>query len=846
MSPKQQRTILIIDDTQHDRETYRRYLQADQNNSYIILEEELAEEALALCQNNAIDGIIVDFLLPDLDGLEFLTQLQTQVGDKCPPVIMITGQGNEAVAAKAIKSGAEDYLIKRQITPDSLRLAMHAAIENTELRRQLRASEERFQTSVENMLDCFGIYSAIRNESGQIVDFRIDYLNAAALASNQMTPKDIGRFLCEVFPNKYKSELFAEYCQVVETGKPLIKESQIYSDVFGKQYSTRFFDIRISKLGDGMVVCWRDVTARQEAEIAKQRQIERERIVNQIAQQIRQSLDLEEVLNTTVTEVRKFLQTDRVIVFRLQADGSGVVVTESVGSEWTSILYRSIYDPCFKETYIELYQQGLVTSKSDLSQKGIKPCYLNLLSQFQVRANLVVPILQDHQLWGLLIAHHCATTREWQLSEIALLQQLATQVAIAIKQSELYQQMYNELRERQRTEEALRQSEALFRGVFESNIMGIFFWDNTGKILDVNEKFCRMTGYSREELIAEKIYYHNITPLEYQELEAEKLECLQKTGSCAPFAKEYICKNGKRLPILLAVAYLPGSRDRGVAFVLDISEQKQLEKEREKLLLEAQTSREEAEIANLTKDKFLAIVSHELRSPLTTILGWATLLRTRNFDNNTIQNALEAIERNAKIQNKIIDDLLDLSRIIRGNLHISINQVNMANVIDATITNLQLSAEEKNIKLTSKIGDRDVQILGDVHRLQQIMTNLLTNAIKFTPNGGRVEVELSVVTKQGEKNSTSAENGYAEIRVTDTGKGISADFLPHVFEYFRQENSSSKSSKDGVGLGLAIVYNLVELHNGTVTAASPGEGKGATFTVTLPLFQSNNLITNNQ
>lgn len=359
MSPKQQRTILIIDDTQHDRETYRRYLQADQNNSYIILEEELAEEALALCQNNAIDGIIVDFLLPDLDGLEFLTQLQTQVGDKCPPVIMITGQGNEAVAAKAIKSGAEDYLIKRQITPDSLRLAMHAAIENTELRRQLRASEERFQTSVENMLDCFGIYSAIRNESGQIVDFRIDYLNAAALASNQMTPKDIGRFLCEVFPNKYKSELFAEYCQVVETGKPLIKESQIYSDVFGKQYSTRFFDIRISKLGDGMVVCWRDVTARQEAEIAKQRQIERERIVNQIAQQIRQSLDLEEVLNTTVTEVRKFLQTDRVIVFRLQADGSGVVVTESVGSEWTSILYRSIYDPCFKETYIELYQQGL-------------------------------------------------------------------------------------------------------------------------------------------------------------------------------------------------------------------------------------------------------------------------------------------------------------------------------------------------------------------------------------------------------------------------------------------------------------------------------------------------------
>ncbi|MFB2839613.1 ATP-binding protein [Floridanema evergladense] len=840
MSPKEQRTILIIDDTPHDRETYRRYLQADQNNSYIILEEELAEDALILCQTKTIDGILLDFLLPDLNGLEFLAQLRMQIGKEYPPVIMITGQGNEAVAAKAIKSGAEDYLIKRQITPDSLRLAINAAIANTELRRQLRASEERFQTSVENMLDCFGIYSAVRNESGRIVDFRIDYLNAAALASNRMTSKDIGKFLCEVFPNKYKSELFAEYCQVVETGKPLIKESQIYSDIFAGEYLTRFYDVRISKLGDGMVVCWRDVTARQQAEIAKQQQIERERIVNQIAQQIWQSLDLEQVLNTTVTEVRKFLQTDRVIVFRLQSDGNGVVVTESVGSEWTSILYSNIYDPCFTETYIESYHQGFVTSKSDIFNAGINPCHLELLSKFQVRANLIVPILQEDKLWGLLIAHHCATAREWQLSEIALLQQLATQVGIAIKQSELYQKMCNELIERQRTETALRQSEALFRGVFESNIIGILFWDNEGKIWDTNESFCRMIGYSREELLTEKIYYQNITPPEYQELDAEKLECLQKMGYCTPFTKEYICKNGKRLPILLAVAYLPESKDKGVAFVLDISEQKQLEQEREKLLLEAQAAREEAEIANRTKDKFLAIVSHELRSPLTAILGWANLLRTRKLDHTTITNALETIERNAKIQNKIIDDLLDISRVIRGNLQISLNPVNVANVIEITVNNMQLSAEEKNISLETKIADKNVQILGDANRLQQIINNLLTNAIKFTPDGGRVKVELSLIAKQEEGSSTILKNGYVQIQVTDTGKGISADFLPHVFESFRQENSNSNCSKDGIGLGLAIVYNLVELHNGTVTAASPGEGKGATFTVTFPLFPDEN------
>lgn len=835
---KPQRTILIIDDTAHDRETYRRYLEADQNNYYRILEEELAEDALALCQTTTIDGILLDFLLPDLDGLEFLRQLQRRIGDRCPPVIMITGQGNEAVAAKAIKSGAEDYLIKRQITPDSLRLAIHAAIENTELRRQLRASEERFHTSVENMLDCFGIYSAIRDESGQIVDFRIDYLNAAALASNQMSPKDIGRFLCEVFPNKYQSELFAEYCQVVETGKPLIRESQIYSDVFGTQHLTKFFDIRISKLGDGMVVCWRDVTARREAEIARQQQIERERIVNQIAQQIRQSLDLGEVLNTTVTEVRKFLQTDRVIVFRLQPDGTGVVVTESVGSQWTSMLHASICDPCFMETYLEIYRQGLVTSKSDISDKEIHPCYQELLSQFQVQANLVVPILQDDQLWGLLIAHNCAARREWNFSEINLLQQLATQVGIAIKQSELYQQMCNELMERRRTEAALRQSEAMFRGVFESNIMGIFFWDNSGEILNANEIFCQMIGYSEEELVNGKIKYQDITPVEYQELDTEKFKTLQKTGYCTPFTKEYICKNGKRLPILLGGAYLPEFSDRGVAFALDISERKQLEEEREKLLLEAQAAREEAEIANRSKDKFLAIVSHELRSPLTSILGWANLLRTRNLDAVTIQNALETIERNAQAQNKIIDDLLDISRMIRGNLHISFDPVNLANVIETTITSLRLSAENKNIKLDLKTLNRDVQVRGDLHRLQQIIMNLLNNAIKFTPNGGRVEVELSVVTKQEQNNSIVWENNYAQIRITDTGKGISANFLPHVFEFFRQEDTSSKCTNNGVGLGLAIVSHLVELHNGTVTAASLGEGKGATFTVTLPLLEN--------
>lgn len=335
MNTKQQRTILLVDDIQHDRETFRRYLLADQEYTYTILEEESAEQALALCSKIAIDTILLDFLLPEMDGLEFLVELKKVTKGNLPSVVMITGQGNEYIAVKAIKNGAQDYLIKREITPEGLRLSVHSAIAHTKLQRQIQQSQER------------------------------------------------------------------------------------------------------------------------------------ERIVTQIARQIRRSLNLDEVINTTVTEVRQFLNTDRALIFRLHPDGTGTVISESVLAECPSILATNIHDPCFCESYIERYRQGLVTSKTDIYNANIDPCHIELLSQFQVRANLVVPILQGSQLWGLLIAHHCKAPREWQSLEIELLLQLATQVGIAIQQSELYQQVQSELAERKKAQlelqEALHRAEAANR-----------------------------------------------------------------------------------------------------------------------------------------------------------------------------------------------------------------------------------------------------------------------------------------------------------------------------------------------------------------------------------------------
>ncbi|HEY9810580.1 MAG TPA: PAS domain S-box protein [Halomicronema sp.] len=244
-----------------------------------------------------------------------------------------------------------------------------------------------------------------------------------------------------------------------------------------------------------------------------------------------------------------------------------------------------------------------------------------------------------------------------------------------------------------------------------------------------------------------------------------------------------------------------------------------------------QKARSAAENANRLKDEFLAIVSHELRTPLNSILGWAQMLRIRKLDANMTARALETIERNAKQQVKVIDDILDVSRIIRGKFRLTLVVVNFAEIVRDCVENFAFSAGSKNINLSFNIKTNIAQINGDPDRLRQIISNLLSNAIKFTPEDGRIEVCLSQKDKQ------------LELSVSDTGIGIDPEFLPHVFEGFRQADSSTTRSHGGLGLGLTIVSYLVELHGGNVKVFSEGKNKGSTFIVRLPSFQKNNLTT---
>ncbi len=283
------------------------------------------------------------------------------------------------------------------------------------------------------------------------------------------------------------------------------------------------------------------------------------------------------------------------------------------------------------------------------------------------------------------------------------------------------------------------------------------------------------------------------------------------------------------------------------AFILSLAQQCAQALERARLYEAEQTAREAAETANRIKDEFLAVLSHEFRSPLNPILGWSKLLQTKKLDEKTIPIALKTIERNAKLQAQLIEDLLDISRILQGKLSLNICPVDLISVISEAMETVRLSAEAKSIEIHTILEQNIGQVLGDSSRLQQIVWNLLSNAVKFTPGNGRVEIRLLKGLGTGDKGQggqgKSLANAlcsmpYAEITVSDTGKGIDPDFLPYVFDYFRQENSTTTRKFGGLGLGLAIVRHLVELHGGTVNVESQGEDQGATFTVRLPLIQN--------
>jgi PAS domain S-box-containing protein len=367
----------------------------------------------------------------------------------------------------------------------------------------------------------------------------------------------------------------------------------------------------------------------------------------------------------------------------------------------------------------------------------------------------------------------------------------------------------------------VKEYERRLNDFIETATVGLHGVGPDGIILWANRFELDMLGYTREEYIGRHIAQFHADQPAIEDM----LIRLGRDETLHDHPAKLRCKDGSIRHVLVSscVRYKNGKFQSTQCFTHDITELKRAEAERTILLESERAARQEAERAGVIKDEFLATLSHELRTPLNAVLGYAQLLRSGAIGPDELPEAIEIIERNARSQAQIIEDLLDMSRIISGKIRLDVQRVDLAAVVTAAIDTLRPAADAKGLRLTAVLDPLVGPVRGDPSRLQQVVWNLLNNAIKFTPKSGKVQVALERV------------NSHVEIVISDTGEGIDPEFLPFVFDRFRQADPSITRRHGGLGLGLSIVKQLVELHGGEARAKSPGCGRGATFIVSLPL-----------
>ncbi|MEH1888754.1 MAG: PAS domain S-box protein [Nostoc sp.] len=501
-------------------------------------------------------------------------------------------------------------------------------------------------------------------------------------------------------------------------------------------------------------------------------------------------------------------------------------------------------------------------SQSHLVQMAEDDEHLQLLRSLGIHSLMVIPVRSRGQLFGAISFFTAESGRHYKQTDLALAEDIARRAATAIDNARLYQetQQAKQAAERSVNRTLLLQritaalSEALTPQQVADVIVnqGIAALEATaGSVVLLTQgrttlKVVQAVGYSQSLIDAwtnfpitapnqiaetartrQPIFLENLAAMIAKYPNLADAVALTGNNACAsiPLIAEGKVIGG--LGLSFTNEQIFNQEDRG--FMLTLGQQCGQAIARAQLYEAEKTARAQAETANRIKDEFLAVLSHELRTPLNPILGWAKLLRTRKFDEASTIRALETIERNAQLQTQLIGDLLDVSRILQGKVNLNLYTVDLKVPIAAALETVRLAAEAKSIEIQTVLSNNIGKVLGDGDRLQQVMWNLLSNAVKFTPTEGRVEVRLEQVGSD------------AQIQVIDTGKGIIVEFLPYVFDYFRQADAKTTRIFGGLGLGLAIVRHIVELHGGTVQAESLGEGQGATFTIRLPLLKNSEL-----
>ncbi|PSB27724.1 hybrid sensor histidine kinase/response regulator [Chlorogloea sp. CCALA 695] len=547
-----------------------------------------------------------------------------------------------------------------------------------------------------------------------------------------------------------------------------------------------------------------------EAEEVLRQQTERERLVVKIAQRIRQSLNLEEILNTTVSEVRQFLQADRVFIYRFEPDWGGLVVVESVSDDWKPILGSRLKDPTFVESYVQPYKQGRIQATEDIYAGELTPCYVDFLAEFQVRAALIVPILQGEQLWGLLEANQCSSPRQWQQLEINLLKQLATQVAIAIQQSTLFEQIQTELNERKQAEQTIREQAALLNVATDA----IFVCDLKNKILFWNKGAERLYGWMAQEAEGNRI-----NELMDQNI-AVKLEDVHNVlaeGGSWQGELDQVTKEGKEVIVFSRWTLVRDQEQRPKSLLVvntNITEKKQLEVQ----FLRAQRLESLGTLASG--------MAHDLNNVLTPILMSVQLLLLK-FPDLSTQQLLETLEINVKRGAGLVKQVLSFARGVEGE--------RMTLQVQHLILEIEQIAKQtfpKSIEVYTDVPSDLWTVSGNATHLHQVLMNLCVNARDAMPNGGTLSISaenLFIDTHYAQMYLEAQAGNYIVITISDTGMGITPENLERIFEPF----FTTKEFGEGTGLGLSTVMGIVKNHGGFVDVTSQ-VGKGTQFHVFLP------------
>ncbi|PLZ94175.1 hybrid sensor histidine kinase/response regulator [Fischerella thermalis] len=723
----------------------------------------------------------------------------------------------------------------------------------------LLQSEERFRLAVDHMPDVFAIYDAQR---------RFQFVNAAAL-QHLGKPKEevIGRTDEEIFPVEITQLYLPSLFKAVETRTTQTTETTITLPNNGTLTTLIKYVPIVDEQGEiyQILAFAEDITVRKQAEEALRNQ---QKWLEDLLNLMPTPLLLIEPGTARVTFANKaadevaggkFPKADSVadyqaFYYSTDADGNPIPVEQAPGIrvargerldgvelDWhTPTGIRSLLIYADTLPAMHGYPSTCVLTFQDITnlkrvEKALSLGYKRLQLLFGTASDLL-------------------SSKEPVALIESLFQKLAEQIGLDV----YFNFLVNE----------------------NSQIMQLASWhgidEQTAKVanwLEIGQGMCGTVAQQRRPISIENV----------QESKDPKTELLRAIGIKTYYGYPLIAQ-GKLLGTLCFCSRtrLQFSQNE-MGMMQAVCDQIAIAIERARLIASLQQQTEQLQEANRMKDEFLAILSHELRSPLNAILGWSQLLRSRKLNETQITKALETIERNAKTQTQLIEDLLDISRIIRGKLRLNVRTCNLIAIIEAALDTVRLAAQAKDIHIRTSFDSKAALVSGDGERLQQVVWNLLSNAIKFTPAGGKVEVVLSLVKEETRireyRNSESVfdrfsasprlnigassqassrlptsdatigrtpahwfPSNYAQITVKDTGIGISSEFLPYVFDRFRQADSSSTRSHGGLGLGLAIVRHLVEMHGGTVDVASPGKEQGTTFTVKLPLLKSQDSI----